>query len=130
MGMLDEVMRGLSPDLIDLFVSNESVITRRTTVYNEITDAETVTDTTAELKVSPPFPYDTYTIDDKTILSGDLRTLVPAQTLDELGFSLEISSNEEAKLFLTLGGVTYSVMGTKRYASGDQVALYEIHLRG
>ena len=130
MGMLDEVMRGLPKDLIDLFVDNDATLMKRVTVYNELTDTEAVTNTPVDLKVSPPFPYDSYRIDDKTILMDDLMVLVSAKDLDDLGFSLEIVPGEEVKHFLTIAEVTYSVMNKKRYASGDQVALYELQLRG
>lgn len=129
MGMLDEVMRGLGKDLIDLFVDNEATLIKRVTTYDEITDTETTDDTTEVLKVSPPFPYDTFKVDDKTILADDLMVLVPAKVLDELSFSLDVVPNSETTYFLTIAGVTYSLMNKKRYASGDQVALYELQLR-
>lgn len=127
MGLLDNVFVPLAKNMIDLFVDNTSNLTRIVTVYDELANTESETTTVVSVKTSPPYPYDSRMIDNNTIIAGDVRALVSEQSLVDAGMTIVF--NSETKYFLTVGGVNYSVLDAKRYASGDEVAVTELHLR-
>jgi len=80
-------------------------------------------ETHTNVKVSPPFPYDTTKIDGVNFLEKDCYAIVDKASISFVpaakGWSLRFQN----------GAGTWAIVGVAPYYSGDDVAAYELHLR-
>ncbi len=127
MGILDDVFRDLSSDLIGTLGTTAVTFTRVTRIHDPRTDRESPTTTTGTFKISPPERFNTGRVDGSTILATDLMSLVSAKDLDDDGF--DMTPADDATITVEFGGVTYAVVGVGSVYSGDLVAAYELQLR-
>lgn len=78
-------------------------------------------DTEIPVKITPPEPFDVSMVNNDTILSTDMQTYVAA-----LGLSLPPETSGR----LRYRGKEYKIERTRDTASGDEIALYWMQLRG
>lgn len=71
-------------------------------------------------KITPPEPFKKWDVDGLHVKRDDLSIYVAAQDLE---FTVKTDSN------VTIGGSKYKVVGYEPVYSGEQVALYKLHLR-
>lgn len=128
MGSLDSALRDIAPTIIAIFVDEPSPMQRTRDVYDEATGKTTpVIDATASVKISPPAPFEVKEVDGIAVLAQDLLSFAPALSLDDANF--DPIPTTEVTVTVEVGGVRYKVIRAERFRSGDEDALYGLHLR-
>lgn len=138
MGNFDDLFQELAEVVTELFVETPATFRRVREVYNEDLDKDTtIVDGEVEVLITPPAPFTHLDVGGglvgqgakaSPVLDQDLRTLVPAKSLDEVSFDPVPTS--EVQVFVTTRGRTYKVVMAQIVAGGDEVALYRLQLRG
>ena len=128
MGSLDSAFRDLAPSIISIFVSSTSKLSRVRRSYDPETGKKvSITEAEADVKVSPPQPFNVHEVDGVNVLAQDLLTLVPAQDLEDAEF--DPIPTTETTILVEVGSESYKVQRVEKFRSGDQDALYAMHLR-
>ncbi len=127
MSLLDGPFRSLASDLIGTLGASAVTITRKENLYDAATDTDSPVTTTADLKMTPPAPFEERRVNGSSVLATDLMALVAAKDVDALSFGLSMDSN--VTLSLVYDGATYQVVGVREIRSGDQAAAIELQLR-
>lgn len=129
MGSFDTLFRGLAKTITKIFVKVPATLTRLRQVVVEETDETTlILDKEVEVLISPPFPFDIQELNDTKILAQDLRCYLPAKSVEDLGFDPVPTSN--VQIIVNTQGRKYRLISIRPLAGGDEMALYEMQLRG
>ncbi len=129
MGNFDEIFGTAGEEIIDLFVEQQSKLTRIVMTYNPLTAVESATIAAEVLvKISPPYPYDMREIDGKSIMYTDTRSYVSAKVISDLNF--DITPASEVQIYCEFpDGRRFKVVNFSPIYSGDSAALYALQLR-
>lgn len=132
MGMLDTSLRSVASDVIGMFTDTAAsfeVLTHGS--YDPVTGTESEESLTYSIKVSPPsrVQYKTaLTGESAGVVGTDLTVYVSAKDAEDAGLDLTPATNKA--ISLTVANRTFKVVTTFEVWSGDQVALYEVVIRG
>jgi len=122
MGLLDEALRNVTSNVLNLFTDEMGSIRRRTEVYDLRTGVESSAyEKEYEVKFSPPFPYALKEIDGTAIQQGDFKLIVAAADL-----TIEPDPKTD---WVVRHGVTYRIVKSNPIVSGDQAAAFELQCR-
>lgn len=129
MGILDGPMGQVANILIDTFVDNTRLWTRRDAdAYDPVTGSDAVTETTAQIKTGPPAPYEDNKIDGDSVRTGDVQVVVADLELQRVApFDPFPATN--ATLVVDIEGIEHKVINVEHFISGDKAAAYRFQLR-
>lgn len=122
-GRLDKTARASSKRLIDKLGKALTVV-REEQTYDPSTGQTTTTETTVSVNATPPKDYTTARIDGTLIEQGDTVIQIAAKGLD-LGTPDAPQDTDK----VDIDGNRWGIVQIGRVYSGDQIALYTLHLR-
>lgn len=127
MGVLDKPMRQVAQLLTNTFVSETRSFERRATAYDPIVGQEGMhVIASAEIKTPPPSKM-TQRETEIPVVVGDVKIEVPALSIEQAEFSLE--AEQGVTVFVKVGSHWYRMVDFDSFWSGDQIAMYRLHLR-
>ena len=127
MGSLDAEFRALAVEMLDEFSDDLHLLERHLNAYDPTTATSFPSTTSASVKKSPNFPFETSQVDGTNVLATDAQTIVAAVSLEAA--SLSPVPADGVRLTLTVGTEIYTIRGAEPLESGDQIAVYVLHLR-
>lgn len=121
-GALDR-LRTTAKSLIDKFGKQVSLV-RESTTYNPATGQTTTTSTSTTVNATPPKDFTAARIDGTLIQQGDTVIQIAAQGLD-----LGTPDTPQQSDKVTIDSSTWKIVQIGKVYSGEQIALYTLHLR-
>lgn len=128
MAAFDALFRDLGPSILSMFVSKPTRLRKTKDRYvpeesREFRDI--IQDVT--ILTTPPLPYAADQLNGSSITAEDFRVYIPAKNLEEVGVSLDLTTDYH--YYLTFRSKEYKVLGVTEHYSGDLIGLYELQLR-
>lgn len=122
-GALDTEMRALAVELTDELGKAVTLI-REETAYDPSSGETTTMTSTASANATPPADFTLSRIDGTLIQQGDTVIDVPAQGLD-MGTPDAPQQTDKVRI----DGTKWGIVQVGKVYSGEQIALYRLHLR-
>lgn len=122
MGLLDGVFEELSPFLIRVFSDGLLTITTRTSVYDQRTGVDVVTESTADIAVLPGLPKTAEeTAPGTAKIAAEVVFLVAQVDLDAASITLK------PQMIVAYEAKDYTIVTTEPIRSGDAITLVRIY---
>ena len=135
MGFLDAPFRELASLMTGMFTDTKARVKRVETVYDESTDVETKVPREFDVFFSPPTTVDLNSVSESsknmgpTILNTDLVAYAAAEAFESASPPFDPEPGDGASVYVRIAGRDHSVIRVVKFASGDQMALFEFILR-